>query len=173
MNEFPKLVIFSNNAIPRVKSTYKGATVDVYNLRNIATKGDDNIESLLNISQYFDELIHKKATVISGITDEQLTFFKLSNTAYAYLMIENENDYIILPALDDALHSLHNRTDAISQLEESTSIIFSIFKYLETLHLKRLIKKHDVTLDKAYDVSADMHYTLEAVYFGWFEVQIL
>ena len=173
MNEFPKLVIFSNTLIPRIKSTYKGATVDVYNLQNISINEDDNIESLLNISQYFDELIHKKATVISGITDEQLTFFKLSNSSYANLMIEKEDDYIVLPALDDALHCLHERTSAISQLEESSSIIFSIFKYLETLHLKKLIKKHDVMLDKAYDVSADMHYTLEAIFFGWFEVQVL
>lgn len=172
MNEYPKLVIFSNKAIPRVKSTYKGATVDSYDLKNLSFDKDDFVISLLSVSQYFEELQLKKATVISGITEEQLTFFNLTNTSYPTLKIAGIDDYIVLPALDDALLSLQNRNDAVNQLEESTSIIFSILKYLETLHLNKMIKQNDVLIDKAWNASADIHYTLEGFFFGWFEVEI-
>lgn len=135
MIEFPKLVIFSNTAIPRVKSTYKGATVVTYDLRKLAVDSNEPITQLLNISQYFDDTIRKKAIVISGITEEQLTFFNLSNTLYPTLKVEKKDDYVILPALEDALYFLQNRYQALGEFEEATSYIFEIFKFLNVINL--------------------------------------
>ena len=171
MNDFPKLVIFTNEAIPRVKSMYKGASVALYSFNNLVIDDDNPITSLLNVSQNFEELFYKKATVISGYTEKHLTLFLLSNTSYPYLKVETEDDYIVLPAFEDALLSLHDRDDAISALEDSTSIIFSIFKYLEAQNLNRMIKKNDTLIDKAYDTSSLIHFMLEAFFFGWFKVK--
>lgn len=172
MNEFPKLVIFSNTAIPRVKSTYKGATVDTYDLRKLAVDGNKPITQLLSISQYFDDTHRKKAIVISGITEEQLTFFNLSNTSYPSLKVDKEDDYVILPALEDALYFLQNRYQALGEFENATSAIFDIFKFLDVVNLNKMRKKNDVVVDKAEDGSAEIHYTLEAWFFGWFGVHV-
>ena len=172
MNEFPKLVIFSDTAIPRVKSAYKGATVETYDLRKLALDDNEPIAQLLSISQYFDETHRKKAIVISGITDEQLTFFNLSNTTYPNLKIEKEDDYVILPALEDALYYLQNRYQALGEFEEASSNIFDIFKFIDVVNLGKMKKKNDAVVHKAYDGSAEMHCILEAYFFGWFGVQV-
>jgi hypothetical protein len=172
MNEFPKLVIFSNTTIPRVKSTYKGATVDTYDLRNLAVDSDEPITQLLSISQYFDDTHRKKAIVISGITEEQLTFFNLSNTSHPSLKVEKEDDYVILPALEDALYYLQNRYQALGEFEGATTTIFEIFKFMDVVNLNKMIKKSDALVNKADDGSAEIHYTLEAYFFGWFGVHI-
>jgi hypothetical protein len=172
MNEFPKLVIFSNTAIPRVKSTYKGATVDTYDLRKLAVDSNKPITQLLSISQYFDDTHRKKAIVISGITEEQLTFFNLSNASYPTLKVEKEDDYVILPALEDALYFLQNRYQALGEFENATSAIFDIFKFLDVVNLNKMRKKNDAVVDKAEDGSADIHYTLEAWFFSWFNVHV-
>jgi len=172
MNQFPKLVIFSNTVIPRVKSTYKGATVVTYDLRKLAVDSNEPITQLLNISQYFDDTHRKKAIVISGITEEQLTFFNLSNKSYPSLKVGKEDDYVILPALEDALYFLQNRYQALGEFEGATSIIFDIFKFLDVVNLNKMKKKSDALVDKAEDGSTDIHYTLEGWFFGWFGVHI-
>jgi hypothetical protein len=172
MNEFPKLVIFSNTAIPRVKSTYKGATVVTYDLRKLAVDSNEPITQLLNISQYFDDTHRKKAIVISGITEKQLTFFNLSNSSYPTLKVQKEDDYVILPALEDALYFLQNRYQALGEFEEATTFIFDIFKFLDFVNLNKMKKKNDAVVDKAEDGSADIHYTLEGLFFSWFGVHV-
>ena len=71
-----------------------------------------------------------------------------------------------------SLYFLQNRYQALGEFEEATTFIFDIFKFLDFVNLNKMKKKNDSVVDKAEDGSADIHYTLEGLFFSWFGVHV-
>jgi hypothetical protein len=172
MSSYPKLVIFSNKAIPRMKEIFSGATVDTYHLNKLNLETNDSIISFLKISQEFLNLRHKKATVVSGITLKQLSFFYLSNSLYPTLKITSEHDYHVVPALEEAFSFLKDRDISINHMMSSNTSIINILDYLNVPRLLNIVSRNGIVETKTLEVSEVFYLALEKYFYDYFSVKV-
>lgn len=171
MNTFPKLVIFSNKLIPRIKSTFKGATIDIYHFNKLSLDTNDSLHSLLKVSQKFINLRYKKATVVSGLSLKQLSFFYLSNSSYPTLKITSDSDYFVIPPIEEAFHFLMNRNISVNQMMSYNSLIINILNHLNIPRLSNIMSRSDMVETKTLEISEVFYLSLEKYFYDCFSVK--
>ena len=169
MADFPKLIVFSDSAIPRVKSTYKGATVETFNFGKLDTY--ENIAPIyfLRLCKSLGRPKHKRVTVFSNYTDVQLTFFNMSNTSYLTVTIESEADYKLAIQLNMAFDYLWGRHDSMEKMKRFTNGVDLIFDEMKIATFQNIMRKHDKNVEVATNITKEIESKLKDKFFETFK----
>ena len=154
-----------------MKSTFSGATVETYNLNKLNLETNDSIISFLKVSQEFLNLRYKKATVVSGITLKQLSFFYKSNSLYPTVKISSEHDYHLIPAFEEAFSFLKDRNISVNQTMSYNRLIINILDYLNVPRFLNIVSRNGIVETKALEVSEVFYLALEKYFYDYFSVK--
>lgn len=172
MSTYPKLIIFSNKAIPRVKSSFKGASVEQLTLSTFKFDIKDTAHHLVMLALLFKEFQLYKATVISGYSEAQLIFFRLQNTKYPTAILRSDDQLAMLSTLNDVGSRMIEKYGYLDEYRDYSQYFYTGLGDLPIPKKTSLFKRDLALSAKLFDVMNDFHASFKSTFYSLFEVEV-